>query len=178
MLREPIPSSTLRLLDKLPNGIDVVHRILWHLEKNGVDLADRESCWRWPKAVSDLGYGRVGGTYTHRVMYRECVGPIPDGHEVDHRCHVEDVNCRAGNDCPHRACCNPWHLRAVTGQENKAMMRGQVVGRCPSGEHEFDRERAYRGGCRDCYNERAREANKRLRAKKRELGLKPNDRVA
>jgi hypothetical protein len=41
----------------------------------------------------------------HRVSYEEFVGPIPDGHQVDHLCRV-------------LACIRPDHLEAVTPAEN------------------------------------------------------------
>jgi HNH endonuclease len=42
----------------------------------------------------------------HRLAYRELVGPILDGYEVDHT-------------CLNTLCCNPEHLEAVTPAENK-----------------------------------------------------------
>ncbi len=41
----------------------------------------------------------------HRTAYEIWVGPIPDGHEVDHTCH-------------NKLCINPAHLEAVTHPEN------------------------------------------------------------
>ncbi len=41
----------------------------------------------------------------HRTAYEVWVGPIPDGHEVDHTCH-------------NKLCINPAHLEAVTHSEN------------------------------------------------------------
>ena len=67
----------------------------------------RESgCWEWTGAVSSAGYGRLGASdYAHRASHEEFVGPIPDGHEVDHLCR-------------NRICINPAHLEAVTKREN------------------------------------------------------------
>lgn len=61
-------------------------------------------CWHWTGATNRKGYGviwRAGKTeLTHRACYEELVGPIPDGHQVDHECEVED-------------CLNPEHLNPV-----------------------------------------------------------------
>lgn len=43
--------------------------------------------------------------YTHRVSYRELVGPIPEGCEIDHLCE-------------NRLCWEPTHLEAVTHKLN------------------------------------------------------------
>jgi HNH endonuclease len=87
------------------------------LEKIRVD--DR-GCWRWIGCKSHIGYGqfRVDArrrtrselSSPHRFAYEYFVGPIPEGCEIDHLCHVRD-------------CANPLHLRAVTHQENQASLR-------------------------------------------------------
>lgn len=65
-------------------------------------------CWEWTGANAH-GYGhitiagRVLGT--HRVMYEEKVGSIPDGLHLDHLCR-------------NPPCCNPDHLEPVTALEN------------------------------------------------------------
>ena len=79
-------------------------------------------CWIWRGALARDGYGtmladgsRTNGTRrltgTHRVSYEHFVGPIPDGYQIDHLCRVP-------------ACCCPWHLEAVTQQEN--IRRGRL----------------------------------------------------
>jgi hypothetical protein len=74
-----------------------------------------EGCWIWTGALSHNGYGtlqigsRSDGTRrmvrAHRLAYELFVGPIPEGHEIDHHCSV-------------RRCCNPSHLEAVTQSVN------------------------------------------------------------
>lgn len=72
-----------------------------------VDKTD--TCWVWTGA-KDKGYGRFGVAAgnvvgAHRVAYELLVGPIPQGMEIDHRCH-------------NPACVNPSHLRPATHKQN------------------------------------------------------------
>lgn len=69
-------------------------------------------CWLWQAAiVRKYGMFRVklNGkkrmVKAHRVAYELIVGPIPEGHGLDHTCH-------------HEACVNPDHLRPVTAKQN------------------------------------------------------------
>lgn len=81
-------------------------------------------CWHWTGGVIDAeGYGRVGykgnrSVPVQRAVYDCLVKPIPEGAEIDHRCHTEDLSCPGGRDCMHRRCGNPEHLEAVTQLEN------------------------------------------------------------
>jgi len=71
-----------------------------------------DGCWEW-QAATDAGYGRfyLGPAYTpvvwfaHRLAYQLCVGPIPEGLEIDHLCR-------------NHGCVNPSHLEAVTKRVN------------------------------------------------------------
>ncbi|MEO1065368.1 MAG: HNH endonuclease signature motif containing protein, partial [Actinomycetota bacterium] len=68
--------------------------------------------------------------YVHRLVYEELVGPIPDGHQIDHLCRV-------------RLCGNPAHLEAVEGLEN--VHRGLAVRyrtHCRNG-HPINEENTY-----------------------------------
>lgn len=111
------------------------------------------NCWNWTAATSgkDRDYsafwyeGRV--TSGHRASYLIFVGPIPDGHEVDHTCR-------------NTLCVNPEHLEAVTQAENNrrsdsiSAVRARVT-HCPQG-HPYDEANTYtRPGstnreCRKC----------------------------
>ncbi|MDX2948179.1 HNH endonuclease signature motif containing protein [Streptomyces caniscabiei] len=115
--------------------------------------------------MNSRGYGqiRTNGvpTYTHRVVYQAVVGPIPEGMLIDHRCHNWDVGCLGGESCLHRRCINPYHLEAVTPQENQhrsphtfASIQSAKT-HCPQG-HPYDGTNTYvrpdNGGrqCRQC----------------------------
>ena len=67
------------------------------------------SCWDWPYGLSSEGYGRltIDGRrwYAHRWSFTQHVHAIPSKLQIDHLCR-------------NRACFNPYHLRAVTAQQN------------------------------------------------------------
>lgn len=70
-------------------------------------------CLRWRGSHNHKGYGYVlvdgKKTGAHRVAYELWIGPIPDGHEIDH------VSSRG---CAYRDCIESSHLEAVTHAEN------------------------------------------------------------
>lgn len=79
--------------------------------------SDPSGCWLWLGALNTGGWGQVKRqgfeNYVHRIAYTELVGPIPEGLEIDHLCHV-------------RNCVNPDHLEAVTQLENLRRRRPRV----------------------------------------------------
>ena len=77
-------------------------------------------CWLWTGAKLKSGYGKFGkgGKYdgwelAHRAAYEMFVGPIPEGHTVDHLCW-------------NPSCVRPSHLQAVTPQANSENRRGAM----------------------------------------------------
>lgn len=135
-------------------------RLLIKLDASG----GPDSCWPFGGARKPGGYGNfwLSGRHVgaHVAAYLLFVGAIPDGTEVDHRCH-DPRSCAGGSGCAHRSCCNPDHLKAVTHREND--LRGAGVSainvlktHCVSG-HPFDLENTYRAPgspherhCRTC----------------------------
>lgn len=136
-------------------------------------------CWEWQLFSAKPGHGR-GGAYghcrdprtnrpigAHRLAYRELVGEIPEGHEIDHLCN-------------NTLCCNPDHLKAVTKSQNN--QRKWDVGRganqhtakesCPTHGTPYDMEskrgdgRTFRS-CRACYRDYQREYQRGVRARRK-----------
>ena len=76
-------------------------------------------CWEWSASRNPLGYGvffrsRNGGKAVmvpaHRFAWESLVGPIPNGHQIDHRCF-------------NPSCVNPSHLEPVTPLVNTLRRR-------------------------------------------------------
>ena len=120
-------------------------------------------CLIWPGATQK-GYGAIknyetgGVSRTHRVVYEEEVGPIPEGMTIDH--------VRPG--CSNRRCVNVKHLEVVTSGENtrraadynRAIIARRETTHCPKG-HEYSPENTYTppsGGrvCRTCGREKTK----------------------
>lgn len=112
-------------------------------------IEDEQGCWIWQRARSSDGYGSVNRkgqpSGAHCFYYLDLVGPIPDGLELDHLCHV-------------KPCVNPGHLEPVTHRENVrrhyAHAPKKPIGtHCTKG-HEFTPENTYETAtqrfCRIC----------------------------
>lgn len=107
-------------------------------------LVSDSGCWIWQMALDPSGYGKayapgVPSRGAHRIAYLAFVGPIPDGHEIDHTCF-------------NRSCCNPSHLRAIPGLQNKREQRSAFVMTCKWG-HPRSRAPSGRMVCSTCQNE-------------------------
>jgi hypothetical protein len=68
-------------------------------------------CWLWVGSMNTSGHGQVwfdGKTHSaHRFSWEMHKGPIPTGHEIDHRV------------CRMKCCVNPDHLVPCTGEEHR-----------------------------------------------------------
>ncbi len=103
-----------------------------------------DGCWEWTgRRRAENSYGHIGfqgrNLLAHRLVYELLVGPIPDGHELDHLCR-------------NKGCVNPDHLEVVTHQENMKRLMALKT-HCPSG-HEYTEANIYwydgRRLCRRC----------------------------
>lgn len=74
-----------------------------------------DTCWLWTGKPNGAGYGRFCYDYkivrAHRYSYELAAGPIPEGMEIDHQCHVE-------------LCVNPDHLLLCDRQVNTENRKG------------------------------------------------------
>ena len=122
-------------------------------------------CWLYlASSGTPDGYGTFipysGATKVtaHRWSYEVHIGPIPDGMQLDHRCHSDDPSCVGGPYCRHRRCVNPSHLEPVTASENTLRQRhaGRAKEECPKG-HPYSGDNLILGKdgkrrCRTCKN--------------------------
>jgi len=111
-------------------------------------------CWEWTGAKLSNGYGVFGKMgLAHRYAYEFCIGPIPDGLQLDHLCRV-------------RHCVKPDHLEPVTCRENLLRAGGIMAQRakrthCPQG-HPYDEANTHitrrnERNCRACDRDNARQ---------------------
>lgn len=136
---------------------------------------DLEGCLLWTGRTGRGGYGRMelddGTTIAaHRFVWQYVMGQtIPDGMQVDHKCHGDAVaagTCAGAGDegCRHRNCCNPQHLELVTAAEN-TLRQDHAERRkthCPAGHEYSDDNTFIRSGKRVCKTcERARDRRRR-----------------
>lgn len=75
------------------------------------------TCWLWAGHVMKNGYATFWflrkPVLVHRFSYEMHVGPIPEGKQLDHKCHVTH-------------CVNPDHLRPVTQKQNNENVAGPI----------------------------------------------------
>lgn len=140
-------------------------------------------CLVWVGAKTSKGYGCIksksGTRLTHRIVYKEIHGDIPDNIDVCHKC-----------DNP--SCCNPDHLFSGTRKENMMDMvnKGRIAilpnnkkNSAPEGKRycyickeyvdisKFKKNAYKKDGleceCADCHRKRTSEYMRRKRSKVR-----------
>ena len=127
-----------------------------------------DGCWLWTGEGNSDGYGMFKAAsgaqrmLAHKWAYLAYVGPVPDGLQLDHKCHTEDLSCAGGKECRHRRCVNPAHLEPVTPSENTLRQRhfGRSKTECPKG-HPYTGDNLITGvdgrrRCRECDRARKR----------------------
>lgn len=120
--------------------------------KNTTITADGCLLWNGPNKGKYSGvFDGSKQRYGHRLAYELVIGPIPDGHVIDHKCR-------------NKMCVNPFHLEPVTQAVNTR--RGNAGGslredgtfkckRCGCERFKAWRDSRYSDGtaraCLDCY---------------------------
>lgn len=90
-------------------------------------------CLLWTGRTDGRGYGAITihdargrrSRLVHRVAYEAFVGPIPDGHDLDHWCHSRNPDACV-RPCIHIRCWNPEHMRPLTRAEHNRLRRVNV----------------------------------------------------
>lgn len=110
-------------------------------------LAKQGECIIWTGNKNHRGYGLFKPTHgpmqsTHKFFFEAVKGPVPAGKQLDHLCRV-------------RACCNPFHLEAVTARENILRGLGHAAinskkTHCPAGHAYDEANTAHISGRRRC----------------------------
>jgi hypothetical protein len=116
-------------------------------------VVSESGCWVFSGSDNGHGYQSISGDYAHRHMHRLCIGPIPEGYEVDHLCFRP-------------ACVNPAHLEAVTPEENQRRAFAAKV-ECKYG-HPLPRFEGKNRPCAPCHAMREAKRKQRIRD-----GLRP-----
>jgi hypothetical protein len=134
-------------------------------------------CWMWTASLQSRGYSAFGRSTGHKWSYTHFVGPVPDGYQVNHKCHDWCVpKCDLGNKCPHRRCVNPEHLAAVPPIDNVMSPGSMSLAKlnsekthCQHGHELSGYNLMLKNGKRQC-RECQRAAQRRWSARQREKG--------
>lgn len=112
-------------------------------------------CIEWWGAVLPNGYGAITQhrerLRAHRFVWQECIGPLPDGAILHHKCH-------------NKLCVNPAHLEPLSRSDHNRE-HGSEVTQCPNGHPYTDANTYWRTDrrrgwttrkCRACHREQER----------------------
>lgn len=100
-----------------------------------------DACWPWTGCVTAAGYGKFRiardepNRSAHQLAYMTAYGPVAPRTHIGHICHDRDLSCVLGPDCPHRRCCNPAHLEAITPLMNSRRGHPRPNWTDPDGSH-------------------------------------------
>lgn len=118
-------------------------------------------CWSYQGYKNSKGYGYVHGLaknhfkseLTHRVLFAHFIAEIPKGLVIDHLCR-------------NRACCNPWHLEAVTQKVNILRGSGPAAVAVRNGTCQAGHPKEKYANCSTC--DRARNLKRKYTPEQRE----------
>ena len=108
--------KNLSALPKAAKRMTPLDRFLSYVDKS-------DGCWEWTgRKIHDYGSFYAAGHHirAHRFSYKQFVGPIPTGMEIDHMCH-------------NKSCVNPSHLRLATHKQNRENLTGAQKNNTTSG---------------------------------------------
>ena len=133
--------------------IDLAERFVEKVEE---PFDGHNDCCIWKGSKTGSGYGQiwVGGRHVtaHRIAHELFIGPIPEGHAVDHLCR-------------NRLCVRPDHLEPLPHYDNWSQFQWSKT-HCLAG-HPYDEENTYRyrgeRQCRICRREAVRRYQQRKR---------------
>lgn len=106
----------------------VLAEIVQRIRVNPEKVFQGSPCWEWRDKIDPAGYApwvRLKERYAHRISHILFIGPIPEKYHVDHVCR-------------NRSCISPFHLEAITGEENRRR-RNESATHCKHG-HEYTPE--------------------------------------
>ncbi|WP_374460028.1 HNH endonuclease signature motif containing protein [Microbacterium sp.] len=129
-----------------------------------------DDCWLWTNKPDRDGYGvahAAGKQWrAHRLSYRFHVGPIPDGHELDHTCEV-------------RLCVRPSHLAPVASNFENFVSKYLRQGRAREAAEQLaaDRVQEVNGRSRRAWHRRRRPCRSQSTSRCHHLAGDPHDQI-
>lgn len=120
-----------------------------------VDVQGQDDCWPWTASTQPSGYGQMRWAgkicLAHRLAWSLVNGPIPDGMQVNHRCH-------------NKLCCNTAHMELLSIEAHgldSAIIAWGTLGdesTCRRGHTGYRRKYGKKWACLMCQRECRRSA--------------------